>query len=154
MQQEKIDQKIQIKALKDVEKIQWLTLWQDYQHFYQSHMSTEVTEHTWAKLTQSKHQHIYGYAALIDHQVVGIVHVIEHESCWTIKPYAYLQDLFVDPNYRGQSVARKLIQTVHHQAEQRGCDRVYWLTHESNKNAQILYDKVAKPTGFIQYRMK
>jgi len=30
---------------------------------------------------------------------------------------------------------------------------VYWLTHESNHKARLLYDKVAKKTGFIQYRM-
>ena len=96
---------------------------------------------------------MYGYAAVKDGVVMGIVHVIEHESCWTLKPYAYLQDLFVDPSERGQGVARSLIEQVYTQAMQRQCDRVYWLTQESNHLAQQLYDKVAKKTGFIQYKM-
>lgn len=50
-------------------------------------------------------------------------------------------------------MARKLIEHVYQVAQQRNCDRVYWLTQESNRQAQVLYDKVAKKTGFIQYRM-
>lgn len=96
---------------------------------------------------------MYGFAALIDQKVVGVVHVVEHESSWTMRPYAYLQDLFTHPDYRGQGVARKLIEHVYQVAQQRNCDRVYWLTQESNRQAQVLYDKVAKKTGFIQYRM-
>lgn len=30
--------------------------------------------------------------------------------------------------------------------------RVYWLTHETNATARILYDKVAEHSGFIVYR--
>ena len=30
--------------------------------------------------------------------------------------------------------------------------RVYWLTHETNAPARILYDQVAENLGFIQYR--
>jgi GNAT superfamily N-acetyltransferase len=48
---------------------------------------------------------MYGFAALIAGRVVGIVHVVEHDSCWTLKPYAYLQDLFTHEDYRGLGVA-------------------------------------------------
>ena len=54
-----------------------------------------------ADMTDSKREHIYGFAALMAGRVVGIVHVIEHDSCWTLKPYAYLQDLFTHEDYRG-----------------------------------------------------
>ena len=33
-----------------------------------------------------------------------------------------------------------------------GCSRVYWLTHEANADAIVLYEKVAERSGFIQYR--
>lgn len=32
-----------------------------------------------------------------------------------------------------------------------GSLQVYWMTHESNQNARILYDKIAKYSGFIVY---
>ena len=35
-----------------------------------------------------------------------------------------------------------------------GAERVYWLTHESNDTARVLYDSVAQNTGFIQYNRR
>ncbi|HJF27716.1 MAG TPA: GNAT family N-acetyltransferase [Acinetobacter lwoffii] len=132
---------------------EWLVLWKGYQKFYQTEISEEVSSNTWSKLTSPEQDNMYGFAALIGQKVVGLVHVVEYESSWTMRPYAYLQDLFTHPDYRGQGVARKLIEHVYQVAQQRNCDRVYWLTQESNRQAQVLYDKVAKKTGFIQYRM-
>ena len=36
-------------------------------------------------------------------------------------------------------------------ARERGADRFYWHTQESNARARLLYDKVARFTGFIRY---
>jgi len=149
----KINPQIQIKSLEQISQQEWLPLWQGYQRFYQTQISDEVSENTWNKLSSYELDSMYGFAALIDGKVVGIVHVIEHNSSWTVRPYAYLQDLFTHPDYRGQGVASMLLQHVYQVAQQRNCDRVYWLTQESNHQAQLLYNKVAKKTGFIQYRM-
>lgn len=116
-------------------------------------MSDEVTRNTWTKLCQAQYAHIYGFVAEVDGEVVGIVHVIEHDSCWTLKPYAYLQDLFTHEAYRGQGIARQLIERVQAYTQERQCDRVYWLTHQNNSVAQSLYEKLAKKTGFIQYKL-
>lgn len=143
---------LKIIDLEQIEKSQWFALWQEYLKFYQSAISDEVSEHTWQRLTQLNSQ-MYGFAAVLEDKVVGIVHMIEHDSCWTVRPYAYLQDLFIDPNYRRQGIANHLIQHVYGIAKQRNCDRVYWLAQQDNHTARRLYDRVAKPTGFVQYRM-
>lgn len=153
MSESRLSQKLMIKPISDIAYTAWLKLWRDYQNFYQSKISHEISVNTWNKLIAADLNHIYGFAAVLDQRVVGIVHVIEHDSCWTMQPYAYLQDLYVDSEVRSQGIARQLIEAVYANAKLKNCDRVYWLTHESNKNAQILYDKVAKQTGFIQYRM-
>ena len=131
----------------------WLSLWQDYQAFYQIQIARQVTEHTWARLIDPTVTHMHGFIAYLDQQAVGIVHVVEHESCWTIQPYAYLQDLYCHENVRGQGIGRALIQHIERYAKEKGCDRVYWLTSENNQAARALYDRVAKKTGFIQYRI-
>jgi len=64
-----------------------------------------------------------------------------------------LQDLYVDQDLRGGGVGRALIAHVRGEAEAAGCSRLYWLTHESNTDAMVLYDKVAEKSGFVQYRV-
>jgi len=64
----------------------------------------------------------------------------------------YLQDLFTAEAARGKGVGRKLIEAVYQRAKAAGASRVYWMTHESNAQAMILYDKVAVKSGFLQYR--
>ncbi|HRB57142.1 MAG TPA: GNAT family N-acetyltransferase [Acinetobacter johnsonii] len=139
---------IHIVPLTEIDQSIWTTLWQAYQ----ADLLERISENTWHKLTDSKREHIYGFAALMAGQVVGIVHVVEHNSCWTLKPYAYLQDLFTHEDYCGLGGARALIEHVKMYTEKRACDRVYWLTHQDNLIAQQIYNKVAKKTGFIQYR--
>ena len=83
---------------------------------------------------------------------IGLVHHIQHRSCWTVGDYCYLQDLFVDPAARGNGVGRKLIEHVYAAGAAQGCSRVYWLTHESNVEAMLLYNRIAERSGFVQYR--
>jgi GNAT superfamily N-acetyltransferase len=63
-----------------------------------------------------------------------------------------LQDLYVNPEIRGKGIGRTLIEHVYKTAAENGCSRVYWLTHETNTDAMVLYDRVADKSGFIQYR--
>ena len=49
-------------------------------------------------------------------------------------------------------VGRALIEGVYAKARVVGSPRVYWHTQESNKTAQLLYDKLAEKSGFIVYR--
>ena len=149
-----MNEKICIQPLTEISYHEWMPLWEAYQAFYSVQLSDAINRLTWQRLSQSKYEQMYGFAALINQKVVGIVHVVEHESCWTLQPYAYLQDLYTAESLRGRGIARELIEHVKTYTQQRQCDRVYWLTHESNELAQKLYDQVAKKTGFIQYRMK
>jgi GNAT superfamily N-acetyltransferase len=87
-----------------------------------------------------------------DDRLVGLVHYIQHRSCWTVGDYVYLQDLFVDPDVRGTGLGRALIEHVYARAAEAGASRVWWLTHESNAQAMLLYDRIADKSGFVQYR--
>lgn len=129
----------------------WLPLWQGYLTFYQSALSEQQSNLTWQRLICPEQTDMFGYAIEINNQIVGFVHLISHSSTWTTLPYCYLQDLFIDHNYRNKGLARQLIE--HSYAVCTGkFDRVYWLTHESNVTAQLLYDRIAQKTGFIQYK--
>lgn len=129
----------------------WLPLWRGYQTFYKTDIPHATTLVTWQRLLAGDEPM---HVALAEHggAVVGLVHYIEHRSCWTTGNYMYLQDLFVDPAVRGLGLGRALIEHVYAEAAARGCSRVWWLTHETNTDAMILYDRVADRSGFVQYR--
>jgi ribosomal protein S18 acetylase RimI-like enzyme len=54
---------------------------------------------------------------------------------------------------RGKGIGRSLIEHVREAARAAGCERVYWLTHETNAEAMLLYDRIASRSGFVQYSM-
>ena len=129
----------------------WLPLWHAYLDFYKATLAHETTLTTWQRLLDER-EPMHAALAEVAGRVLGVVHFIEHRSCWTTGNYMYLQDLFVAPDARGHGVGRALIEHVYAEAASRGCSRVWWLTHESNAQAMVLYDQVADRSGFVQYR--
>ena len=77
-------------------------------------------------------------------KLIGLAHYLIHRSTWSVENICYLNDLFVDPRGRRSGVARKLIEAVYGAADEAGAAKVYWLTHESNAAARLLYDQVAE----------
>jgi GNAT superfamily N-acetyltransferase len=78
--------------------------------------------------------------------------VFVHDSTWTAAPVCYLEDLFVDPNYRNRGLGRLLIQDLVDLAEMRGWARLYWHTQATNP-ARRLYDEFAGADDFVRYRL-
>lgn len=148
---EKYMSEILIRPATAADHVAWLPLWQGYLAFYQSSLTPEVTALTWQRLLDPA-EPMHVALAVLDGEVVGLVHFIEHRSCWTAGNYCYLQDLFTAASVRGRGVGRALIQHVYAVAEARGWSRVHWLTQESNVQARVLYDQLADRSGFIQYR--
>jgi GNAT superfamily N-acetyltransferase len=142
---------ISIRPFIATDRDDWYVLWRGYQTFYKADIPESTSQTTWQRLLDER-EPMYGALALADDRAVGIVHFIQHRSCWTTGDYLYLQDLFVAPELRGRGVGRALIEYVYAQAQQRGSARVYWLTHETNEGAMLLYDRVADRSGFVQYR--
>jgi GNAT superfamily N-acetyltransferase len=142
---------IAISALRENDHDAWMPLWRGYQAFYETDIEAAVSAVTWARLLDPS-EPMDGALAWRGSTAIGLVHYIEHRSCWTSGNCCYLQDLFVAPGLRGGGVGRALIEHVYKKARERGCSRVHWLTHETNTNAMELYGRVAERSGFIQYR--
>ena len=133
------------------EREAWAPLWAGYLKFYKAELPPENSDITWMRLHDAgEPMHLLG--AYVDGKLTGIVHYLFHRSTWMPDDYCYLQDLFVDEGARGLGLGRALIEAVYEKAKEAGSTRVYWLTHETNAQARILYDQVAENLGFIQYR--
>lgn len=142
---------VQIKPVTQADHAQWLPLWQAYLKFYKTELPDKVSESTWQRLLDAN-EPTHAALAWQDGKAVGMVHFIYHRSNWSIHNACYLQDLIVAPGQRGTGVGRLLIEHVYATAEHDGCDKVHWLTHESNATAIQLYERIAERPGFIQFR--
>jgi GNAT superfamily N-acetyltransferase len=140
-----------IRPLDSTDRAAWEPLWQGYLAFYKASLPPETTDATFARLTGGA-EPMGGFVAEREGRMLGIVHWVVHRSTWNVKDICYLQDLFTVEAARGAGAGRALIEAVRRMAKERGCFRVYWQTHETNLQAQALYDKVADKSGFIVYR--
>jgi GNAT superfamily N-acetyltransferase len=129
----------------------WLPIWRGYHEFYHNDPSDEVTRTTWARFFDDA-EPMHALVAERGDRLIGATHYLYHRNTWMIAPVCYLQDLFTLPEARGQGVGRALIEAVYAAAREAGSPRVYWMTHETNVQARLLYDKIADRSGFIQYR--
>ncbi len=134
---------------------QWLPLWQGYNKFYgrfgETALPDEITQMTWTRFFDA-YEPVRALVAEDDGELVGLVHYLFHRSTISIAPTCYLQDLFTKESTRGKGIGRRLIHAVYEQAKLAGVARVYWHTHQSNRTAMLVYDKVAEHSGFVVYR--
>ena len=141
-----------VRAATAADDAAWLPLWRGYQAFYKVEQAEDQTRITWQRLLDPA-EPMHLALAERDGVVVGMVHFIEHRTCWSEANSVYLQDLFTAPAARGHGVGRALIEHVCERARAMGCAKVHWLTHETNAVAMVLYNQVAERPGFVQYRI-
>lgn len=140
-----------IRPLTETDHAVWHELWQAYLAFYETRLPETTYARTWQRLLDPA-QPLHGALAWDGERPLGLVHFIYHPSCWTEGDYCYLQDLYVAEGHRGGGLGRALIEHVYARARADGCDRVHWLTQETNYPGRQLYDRIATRSGFIQYR--
>src|ERR1700730_12079288 len=134
---------------------QWLPLWDGYNAFYgrsgPTALAPEITRMTWARFFDA-YEPVHALVPMVGGQLLGLTHYMFHRSTTAIEPVCYLQDLFTSEGARGKGAGRALINGVYQQAKLAGSPRVYWQTHQTNRTAMQLYDKVAEHSGFVVYR--
>jgi GNAT superfamily N-acetyltransferase len=139
---------IEVRPFEDDDRARWDTLARAYKAFYRTVLPDSTYDRTWQRLRLR--DGIHGLGAHVDGRLIGISHYLFHTGIWSAQS-CYLEDLYVEPERRGQGVARALIEAVAASAREHGATRLYWLTHESNATARALYDRVAAASGFIEY---
>jgi GNAT superfamily N-acetyltransferase len=132
----------------------WKVLWDGYNAFYGREGATalppEMIQLTWSRIFDAK-EPVHALVAEQAGRLLGITHYLFHRSMMHVADVCYLQDLFTAQDARGKGVGRLLIQGVYQRAEAAGSKRVYWHTHETNKTAMLLYDKLGERTGGVLY---
>lgn len=141
-----------VREIREADAKDWRRLWSGYNDFYETIVPAEVTEHTLRRLLDPTST-LIGRIAEKDQCVAGFSISVLHDSSWTSSRTCYLEDLFVDPDFRGAGVGRALIQDLIDLGRMRGWSRLYWHTQASNERARRLYDEFVQADNFMRYRL-
>jgi GNAT superfamily N-acetyltransferase len=148
----KTSQTVSVRPLTAADEANWRRLWADYLTFYETSAPEDVYQTTFARLLGDDPQDFTCLIAEVNGTPVGLTHYLFHRHAWKIENVCYLQDLYADPDVRGQGIGRALIEAVYAAADTAGTPSVYWLTQDFNTTARQLYDRVAVKTPFIRYQ--
>ena len=69
------------------------------------------------------------------------------------KLVGFLDDLFVDPDFRGSGAVQLLFKELKFVAAQKNWPYVRWITATNNSRARKVYDKLSDPIDFVTYKM-
>ena len=141
-----------IRPLTRGDEAEWRRLWTAYLAFYDTSVSEEVYRTQFDRLLGDDPQDYSCRIAEVDGRPRGLTHFVFHRHGWRIENVCYLQDLYADPEVRGQGIGRALIKAVYAEADSAGCPQVYWMTQADNHEARRLYDRIAVLTPFIKYQ--
>ena len=133
------------------DEVEWRRLWDGYNAFYETQVAPEITTSTWRRIIDPRSS-IFGRVAEIGGRVGGFSISVLHEGTWVLTPTCYLEDLFVDPVYRGRGIGRKLIQDLVDRGRRENWSRLYWHTRRDNP-ARRLYDEFIEADDFVRYRL-
>lgn len=143
---------VTVRPLRPEDYSAWCALWDGYLTFYQSEVTDEVYQTTFARLLGDDP---CDFSALVAEQsgvLIGLTHFLFHRHAWRVEDVCYLQDLFVSTEARGSGAGEALMRAVYAAADAHGAGSVYWLTQEFNDTARRLYDRVGVITPFIKYQ--
>ncbi len=140
-----------VRPLKASDRARWAEMWTLYLEFYDSTVAPEVYDRYFDRLLGDDPRDYTCLVAELDGRLVGLTHYLFHRHGWKIEDTCYLQDLYADPDVRGQGVGRALIEAVYAAADTAGAPSVYWMTQEFNHTARQLYDRIGTLTPFIKY---
>lgn len=132
----------------------WRRLYDGYAKFYKREMTDAIAARVWIWITDpSPHGPCEGRIARApDGRVVGLAHFRDMASPLRGAIAGFLDDLFVDPAWRGRKLGRALLDEVAAIGRARGWPFYRWLTADDNYRARTLYDQAAKRTMWITYQ--
>jgi GNAT superfamily N-acetyltransferase len=128
----------------------WQRLFHAYREFYEYDREQDVVDRVWEWI-QDDTVEVNALVAELGGEVVGFAHHREFARPSSGKRGLYLDDLFTDPDVRGTGVGRALITRLGELAQERGMNKVRWITAADNTTAQRLYDDLAQRTTWVTY---
>ena len=138
-------------SIKDKES--WRKLYKGYADFYKSPINDKILDTVWSWLMDENHE-VKGIVYEVDGNLTALAHYRAMPRPLKGKYIGFLDDLYVDPAYRNQKIAQKLMNEIKAISKSEKWDLVRWITRQDNIKAKSLYDKISEKTNWDVYEMK
>jgi GNAT superfamily N-acetyltransferase len=131
-------------------------------YFIQAIAQFEELSHEVQATEENLRTHLFGENAVAscllafeEQQCVGFALYFRNFSTFVCKPGIYLEDLFIEPNYRGKGYGKALLLALVDLAKENNYGRVEWSVLNWNTTAIEFYESLgARPmSGWTTYRL-
>ncbi|WP_135467121.1 GNAT family N-acetyltransferase [Crenalkalicoccus roseus] len=132
----------------------WERLYAGYAAFYRATQTPEMRARVWSWLQDPAHEVEGLVAETPEGRAVGLAHYRPFARPLAATTGGFLDDLFVDPEFRGRRVADALIGAVAGIGRERGWSVIRWITADDNYRGRAVYDRLATRTMWITYDLR
>ena len=122
--------KYMIRKLEQKDKENWAKLYNGYANFYKVPMNTGILDTLWDGFMM-KVMIVNAICFELEGKIVGIAHYRTMPRPIKGQYIGFLDDLFVEPEFRGQKIAQKLISHLKSLSKANNWDGIRWITHSS-----------------------
>lgn len=142
------------RPIEQTDRESWGRLFRSYGEFYESPISDQQLQTVWSWIHDDQSVVAIAVVAAGDaSEPVGIAHLRPWVRPLKGEIAGYLDDLFVDPDFRGAGAVDALFDAIKALAVENGWSIVRWTTAEDNHRAQAAYERVSVRTGWVTYEM-
>ena len=142
-----------IREIKPTDKEQWENLYKGYAKFYKVEMNKTILKTVWNWIHDKNHE-VEGIVYEVNNKIIGLAHYRKMPRPLRGHEIGFLDDLYVDPDYRRKGIGEKFLNYLKELSKSRGWNLIRWLTHDDNIKAKTLYDRVATKTNWDLYELK
>jgi len=128
-------------------------LWTLLLQFYNKNTSPEVLERSFRYAVEHPHQ-VLVFIILTEGVVTGTASLhLGHYSTWYDNWYGHVEDVIIDPAYRGKGLAFVLLKELLRVAKEKKLSRVELNALSENYPARRLYEKLGFTTDSVAYEL-
>lgn len=140
-----------IRPVRGSDRPGWDLLYAGYAEFYGVEQTAAMRDTVWSWLHDEGRESSGLVAESDAGRLVGLAHFRPFARPLSATTGCFLDDLYVQPEWRGKGVADALIGRVREVASENGWSVVRWITAEDNYRARGLYDRLAGRTDWVTY---
>jgi ribosomal protein S18 acetylase RimI-like enzyme len=143
---------IKVRHIIEKDLKEWRPLFEGYADFYKVKINDDIIDNVWSWLHDSKHV-LKALVVEKNQQIVAFAHYRKMPSALRGKDIGFLDDLYVQPECRGQKLSELLIYELQKISKENNWNLVRWITRDDNERAKNVYDKIANKTNWDVYEL-